>query len=532
MNQYDFIVVGCGLSGLYTAYSLARKGRVALIAEVSLEDSNSYFAQGGMAAVVDPDDRVSDHFDDTMEAGRGLCNSEAVDILTREAPLRIDELIREGMRFDLDERGKPALGLEGGHHHKRILHAGGDATGRMVTSFMIQQVRQTPQITILAYHHLASLVVDGGRCVGLWSYNKTAGKMELFFASAVILATGGAAALYSPTTNPPTALGDGIALAHEVGATLCDLEFVQFHPTSLCLPNHSAFLISEAVRGEGAHLLDTQGRRFMTDKHPLGELAPRDVVARAIYDKMQEEGCRHVTLSLAHLDSTLLRRRFPTISEYCKHAGVDFSTAIPVTPAAHYTVGGIRVDLHGHTDVCALYAVGETASTGVMGANRLASNSLVECLVFGKRIADHVSALPEPLSDERCHQLQTQYPAPVMASQEAEEQWQRRQGEPMMQQLGQTLMQYVGIVRTEEGLQTGIRHIEQAMKEMETDKERYFIARETYFRHRVGWLIAKSALARTECRGGHYRDDFCHTLPANEAYHTLIQQANIMHHNI
>lgn len=529
MNRFDFIVVGGGLAGLYAAHELSKKGRVALIAEMSLEDSNSYHAQGGMAAVTDPADSITDHFEDTMEAGRGLCDPEAVRTLTREAPRRIDNLIEEGMMFDTDPGGKPSLGLEGGHHHHRILHAGGDATGRLVTTFMIGRVRKSERITILSNHHLASMVIHDGRCHGVWCYHKTTGMMELFLASSTILATGGAAALYSPTTNPPTALGDGIALALEAGATVRDMEFVQFHPTALCLPSRPAFLISEAVRGEGAHLLDKEGRRFMDGKHPLAELAPRDVVARMIYHTMQQESQDHVMLSLAHLDKEHIRHRFPTISDYCRSEGVDFTESIPVSPAAHYTVGGIRTDLNGQTDIDGLYAVGETASTGVMGANRLASNSLVECLVFGKRIADHVECNLRQPSVEESLRLSLTHDAPPVADAASEARWMADKGSLFMAQLGKTMTHNVGIVRTEESLDRALDDIGKALQVLEADSKTFFAAREVYRRHRVGWLTARSARMREESRGGHWRDDHRQTLPAEEAFHTLIKHNDISH---
>lgn len=530
--KHDFIVIGSGLAGLSTAYALASKGKVALIAEIALEDSNSFFAQGGMAAVIDPTDNPKAHYEDTMEAGRGLCNPEAVSVLTEEAPLRIQELIDMGMTFDADANGNLSLGLEGGHHHKRILHAGGDATGRAVTSFMIEKVKQSPNITVLAHHHLANLIVEEETCKGIWSYDKNSGEMLPIFASVVVLATGGAAALYAPTTNPPTALGDGIALAYQVGATIADMEFVQFHPTALSVSGKPSFLISEAVRGEGAYLKDKHGKRFMRDIHELAELAPRDIVARSIYQKMQEEDMQQVTLSLEHIDKSLLMTRFPNIYAHCQEMGLDFTDQIPVAPAAHYTVGGILTDLNGHTNIMGLYAVGEVASTGLMGANRLASNSLVECLVFSHRIALHVADSTKTLSDEDCKRLINTYPAPKTSSINEEREWQANIGAKVMKKLGMLLTKHVGIVRNAVSIHQGIEKLHALMQKVTPYSPKLFSARETLLRIEVAEMIAKGALKREESRGGHYRSDFQQTLSKEACYHTHFTNGKIKHTKI
>ncbi len=384
MRYYDFIIVGSGLAGLYAAHEAAKHGRVALLTKTVLTESNSYFAQGGIAAVTDEEDAPSYHFDDTIIAGRGLCDYPAVNILVNEGPARIKELIAEGMRFDM-QNGSLALGLEGGHHRHRILHAGGDATGRMVSLFMIEKVKNDPYIEIFENHSIIGLLTENNHCYGVRGWNETSCTEELFFGTNTFLTMGGTSALYKRTTNPRTTIGDGLALAYNAGCEICDMEFIQFHPSAIYTKGEEAFLVSEAVRGEGAHLLNHKGERFMVPIHELAELAPRDIVAQSIFREMQKSGEEHVWLSLKHLPSTLVMHRFPTIYAKCKELGIDMCDKIPVAPAAHYTVGGVRTDCDGRTNIENLFVCGELASTGIMGANRLASNSLIECLVFGKR---------------------------------------------------------------------------------------------------------------------------------------------------
>lgn len=525
MIKFDYIVVGGGLSGLYTAFLLSKKGKVALLAKTSLLESNSYQAQGGLAAVTDDEDTEHAHYLDTLEAGRGLCKNEAVDILTQEAPKRIEELISMGMKFD-KEKGKLSLGLEGGHSHKRILHAGGDATGRLVTEFVTNLVLKEDNITIFEHHIAIELITSDRKCVGLWCYNEKEHKQTAMISSAVVLATGGAAALYNPTTNPLTSLGDGLILAHDAGAELMDLEFIQFHPTALYVPNESSFLISEAVRGEGAYLLDESGNRFMLGKHELAELAPRDVVAREIYNTMERDHSGRVTLSLKHLDCEHITSRFPTIAKYCKSKGMNLCDSIPVTPAAHYSVGGIKVNLNGKTCVDGLYAVGEVSATGVMGANRLASNSLTECLVFGKRIADdiHNKTVNEDVI------ISTN--EPLRLYELSKENLLANEVESITQLLRVTMTKDVGIVRDKRKLLEAIDFIKKVISTVEPRKDIYVSQRLLYNRCRVALFIAKSALLRKESRGGHFRIDYPKTIEQEKAYHTVIRENNIYHNKI
>ena len=385
---FDFIVVGSGLAGLLAAFHAADSGTVALISKSELDISNSYHAQGGIAAAIGEDDDPLFHFEDTLIAGRNLCDRDSVFVLVNEGLERVNELIKRGMEFDKDEDGHLKLGLEGGHSRRRILHADGDATGKMMTSFMLKKVLDKPGITPFEYCAAVKIIVEENVCKGVQTLQYTDGENIIFLGKATILATGGLSRLYSRSTNPYTATGDGIALAWQAGARMADMEFIQFHPTALSIAGEEAYLISEAVRGEGAHLLDVNGIRFMPDIHPLAELAPRDVVASAIFRRMQETGSP-VFLSLRHLKNDHLIERFHSIVSHLKPLGINLLTdLIPVAPAAHYMVGGIRTDIWGQTNITGLFACGEVAATGVMGANRLASNSLLECLVYGKRVVE------------------------------------------------------------------------------------------------------------------------------------------------
>jgi L-aspartate oxidase len=388
MTAPHAVVVGSGIAGLLTALHALEGGcRVTVVTKAALGLSNTRFAQGGIAAVMFPDDRVEDHIDDTLAAAAGLADETAVRTLVEEGPRRIRELIALGVAFDSGDDGTLRRGREAAHSTARVLHAGGDATGAEIERALVAQVRGSAA-TILEHTLLVDVVVRGGRVVGADLLTRE-GKRRILPADAVVLATGGAGQLYAHTTNPAVATGDGIAAALRAGAGVADLEFVQFHPTVLTGDGGATFLVSEAVRGEGAVLLDEAGRRFALDAHPDGELAPRDVVARSIARRMREQDGRPVHLDATALGAGFLAERFPTIDRVVREHGLDWArTPIPVTPAAHYLMGGVVADLHGRTTLPGLYAVGEVARTGVHGANRLASNSLLEGAVFGARAGD------------------------------------------------------------------------------------------------------------------------------------------------
>lgn len=395
------VVVGSGIAGLTVALHAVERGcTVTLVTKDVLDHANTRFAQGGIAGVMFADDRADDHVRDTLTAGAGLCDPEAVQVLVDEGPDRIRELIALGVDFDTDADGAFVKGLEAAHSYPRILHAGGDATGTEIEHALVERLRAS-RVEVIEHAFLVDLVTDAGRVTGVdlivGETPEHAGTRRTVEADAVVLATGGVGELYAHTTNPPVATGDGIAAALRAGAAVCELEFVQFHPSIIAVGD--AFLVSEAVRGEGATLIDDKDRRFVFDTHPDGELAPRDVVARAIARRAREQGAP-VRLDATVLHSTdageraaFLARRFPTIDAAVRERGLDWAKdPIPVTPAAHYLMGGISTDLHGRTSLPGLYAVGEAARTGVHGANRLASNSLLEGAVFGARAGDVISA--------------------------------------------------------------------------------------------------------------------------------------------
>lgn len=400
----DVIVVGSGIAGLTTALRLRRRvERVLLVTKTVLDEGSTAWAQGGIAAVMSPEDSPEEHIHDTLVAGVGLCDIDAVTALVREGTDAVWDLIALGADFDRGEAGGLSLTREGGHRRDRILHAGGDATGREISRALIaalDRVRDDPGIEVIEHALVVDLLsAEDGRVCGVTLHVIGEGQVDgvgAAHARAVVLATGGLGQIYASTTNPAVATGDGMAAALRAGAVLADLEFVQFHPTVLYLGEGSTGqqpLISEAVRGEGAFLVDRDGVRFMQGQHPLADLAPRDVVARAIIARMRETGTGHVYLDCRHLGAEFLEQRFPSIVERCRELGFDpATTLLPVAPAQHYASGGVRTDLHGRTSIEGLYACGETSCTGVHGANRLASNSLLEGLVFARRIADDLSA--------------------------------------------------------------------------------------------------------------------------------------------
>ena len=516
MRKFDYIIVGSGLAGLYAAYKASAKGSVAVITKSFLRESNSFNAQGGIAAVTSRDDNPEIHKSDTLIAGRGLCEDRSVEILVNEGPDRIAEIIAEGMEFDT-VNGVLALGLEGGHHKRRILHAGGDATGRWITEFAIKKVLERDNISIFENTLLLDLLVSEGECYGVrcWSENEALqsdekGSEVLLYANHVFLTSGGASAVYARTTNPQTTIGDGLAIAYKSGCRILDMEFIQFHPSGLYLKDSQrAFLISEAVRGERAHLLDKNGKRFMVPIHELAELAPRDIVARSIYKQMQKDGMPYVTLSLKHLDKEMILQRFPGIYAQCKEFGYDLTQEIPVAPAAHYSVGGVMSNNEGRTDVKRLYVCGEVAATGIMGANRLASNSLIECLVFASRAVEDsvkVGAVKE------CPHFDYEY-----TKDEANAELYAR----LKEQVSEIMNSHAGIIRSEEGLKEGLKKIEalsQSIKQRQAQRQvsgREYNLEATRRLLCVARLIMSPALLRQESRGGHYREDFpC----ADEAY--------------
>lgn len=395
----DLLIIGGGLAGLRAALAADPRLRVLVIAKDSLLQSNSNFAQGGIAGVLDPEDRFENHIDDTLRAGGNLCDTEVVESVVREAPERIRELIAWGARFD-EESGELALGREGGHSHDRIVHALGDATGREVMRAVIDRVRTLEHVDTWQNTFTLDLLTHEGACRGALVWNAQHGK-TLVWAKQTLLCTGGAGQLYRETTNPAVATGDGHALAFRAGAELRDMEFMQFHPTVLYIAGSSRSLITEAMRGEGARLVDRTGYRFMPEYDARAELAPRDVVSQAIVNQMQRTRHPNVYLDLSHLDATRIRQRFPGIAATCAEFGIDITRDwIPVRPGAHYMIGGVTVDMEGRATVPGLWAAGEVSSSGLHGANRLASNSLLEGLVYGARAGEGASRMALDMADD------------------------------------------------------------------------------------------------------------------------------------
>ena len=539
-DKFDVLVIGAGAAGLYTALCLPEHLHVGLINKNVLPVSASDWAQGGIAAAIAPEDSAALHIQDTLAAGAGICDLEAVKFLVEEAPACIDSLVKMGVAFD---RTGPdlALTLEAAHSRRRVLHSA-DTTGKAVVSTLTAKVLSRKNIQLVSPAFALSLWLDEtGRCQGISAICGT--RVKWLRAEAVVLATGGGGQVFAHTTNPSVSTGDGVAIAWRAGALLRDLEFVQFHPTALNKAGAPRFLISEAVRGEGAHLVDSKGYRFAFDSHPSGELAPRDVVSRAIFRHLQKTGEPHVWLDLRPIAVDRLRYRFPNIIQVCADWGVDiFSEPVPVTPAAHYWMGGIVADTFNQTSIPGLYAVGETASTGVHGANRLASNSLLECLVFGAQMrlleveGGKSKALPD--AEDAGEVLQKS-----ISEQEIEtiERWRV--------ELPNLVWQSAGICRGKSDLESAIVQVEMWRQEFASlalsqtllnlqpgqmidfspdDAHNSSVLRnwgEVGNLLDIGYLILKSAAFRTESRGGHYRVDYPLTEP-DWCSHTLIDQSN------
>lgn len=508
MLKFDYIVIGSGLAGLYAAYKASMRGSVAVITKSFVRESNSFNAQGGIAAVTSEDDSPEIHKSDTLIAGRGLCEENSVDILVNEGPERIQEIIASNMKFDT-ENGVLALGLEGGHHKRRILHAGGDSTGRWITEFAISKVETQDNITVFENTLLLDLMVKDGECYGVrcWSKNhelqsEESGSEVLIYADHVFLTSGGASAIYARTTNPLTTIGDGVAIAYKAGCRIVDMEFIQFHPSGLYRKDSSqAFLISEAVRGERAYLLDKNGKRFMVPIHELAELAPRDIVARSIFKQMKIDGRPFVTLSLKHLDREMILKRFPAINAKCKEFGYDLTQEIPVAPAAHYSVGGVLSNNNGRTDIKRLYVCGEVAATGIMGANRLASNSLIECLVFANR------AIEDSVKDGSIKDF-PQFTSHYQRNEENAQIY-----IDLKERVSEVMNLYAGIIRSEASLKEGLRQIDELEHIVDNICSKYDDSKEYYVEASrrllcVARLIMQPALMRKESRGGHYREDY------------------------
>ena len=513
MLKSDFLVIGSGLAGLFFSLKAAESGKVIIVTKDKMMEANTRYAQGGIASVMNLDnDSFENHISDTLIAGDGLCNAEAVELMVKDAPNLIHELINSGVRFTRKDDGLD-LGREGGHSNNRIVHTV-DATGFAVENVMVNKVKEHPNITVLEYHfamdlltehHLGSTVIPSSetQCFGAYVYDEKKSAVRKIVSKVTVLASGGIGQVYQHTTNPKIATGDGIAMAYRAKAKILNMEFVQFHPTSLNIEGADSFLISEALRGFGGILRNSDGEAFMAEYDERKDLAPRDIVARAIDDQLKKRGDKSVFLDVTHLDSASVKKEFPTIFETCMSYGLDITkNQIPVVPAAHYLCGGVETDLNGKTSINRLFACGETASTGVHGANRLASNSLLEALYFAKKAAEKASEeflnysneVDIPEWDETNTFNTKEW---ILISHNRDE-------------LAQIMWDYVGIVRSDLRLKRALRRLTLLYEEIEEFYERTSVSVplcELRNLTSVAYLIIKFAMNRTENRGLHYNSD-------------------------
>ena len=527
-SEYSVVVIGSGAAGLYSALKISQQINLPegllLITKSSLGESNSKYAQGGIVGVVhqNPEDNVSLHVEDTLKAGAGLSRKATTEYISAVSDEVLNDLISNGVNFDRDENGNLTFTLEAAHSMKRILHSGGDATGKGITEALAEAVRKDENIHIMENSMAVELLINSDKvCKGAIIFNELTGEHEIVYTSALILATGGVGQVYKYTTNPSGATGDGIALAYEAGAIIQDMEFIQFHPTALAISPESKnrFLISEAVRGEGAKLIDKNGEEFMSKYSDKRELAPRDVVTRAIYSQMNLDHTPNVFLNASIIDQAKLLRRFPTISSRCKENGIDITQKpIPVAPAAHYTMGGIKACVDGSTSIKGLYAIGEAASTGLHGANRLASNSLLECVVCAYELADYLSfanlEIPKKI-DSGIKKMIDVYDRSIKGKE--------YDYVTLKSKLKEIMWDNVGIIRTEESLQKAKKEVEKLQKDFK--RQRKCLNQGEYeYRNMltVASLIIKGAIERKESRGAHCRSDYTQTLP--EALHSNIDK--------
>jgi L-aspartate oxidase len=512
--QYDYIVVGSGIAGLYIALLAKNQGSVLIITKATIDECNTKYAQGGIAAAIGRNDSPELHFQDTIAAGAGLCNEEATRILVDEARDRVTDLVNYGIPFDT-LNGEITLTLEAAHSIPRILHAGGDATGEHIELTLSDQVRASG-VQVLEDCLATEIQLEDGRISGIKVLDCHTGSVEEFECRFLIIATGGAGQLYKYTTNSAIATGDGIALAFDAGAEIVDMEFFQFHPTALLLPGVTPFLISEAVRGEGGALRNIEGNRFMTSYSPDGDLAPRDIVARSILYEMKKTGSDRVFLDLTHLPPYVITNRFPRIYRFCLDHGLDITRSlVPVAPAAHYMMGGIKTNSWGETNIPGLFAAGEVACTGVHGANRLASNSLLEAIVFTKRIMEKAKVKGKSRArkstvakDTRVYHLNQK---PVKKAVPA----------ASLSSLQQLLWNKVGIIRDQKNLTEAADTLATWSKSLTQPADRP--SHELRNLVLTGRLVTEAALLRKESRGAHFRSDFPDTDPLFQHHISLIK---------
>lgn len=520
--QYDAVILGAGAAGLTLALRLPKHIRVAVLAKASLTESATLYAQGGISAVLDKNDSVESHINDTLSAGRGLCNQETVRYVVENAKRSIEWLIDNGVAFTKandaqhGEKNEYHLTKEGGHSHHRIIHAA-DATGHAVETTLADQARNATNINLFDEHIAIDLIKQNNRCVGAYVLNKSSKQIDVFSAKATILATGGAGKVYLYTSNPDVSTGDGIAMAWRAGCRIGNMEFIQFHPTCLYHPEAKSFLMTEALRGEGAKLRlpktksDTgksgEGQAFLHKFDPRGELAPRDIVARAIDYEIKRLGLDYVYLDISHRDADFIIEHFPTVYERCKQFGFDLTKqAIPVVPAAHYLCGGVVASINGRTDLNGLYAIGETACTGLHGANRIASNSLLECLVMADAAADDITQLVAQTDQpEKIKPWDASRVTPSLETVEINHNW---------DELRRVMSDYVGIVRSNKRLKLARKRIDNLQQEINDFYASHHISNDLIELRNlvtVADLIVRCAMARKESRGLHYTLDYPNT---------------------
>ena len=514
-HQFDVIIIGSGGAGLTLALSLPNHFKIAVLAKSHLTDASTYFAQGGVAAVLDKTDSLEQHIDDTMIAGSYLCELNAVKHTVEGGQNAVDFLLNQGVKFTLDEQEQLHLTREGGHSHRRIIHAA-DATGKAISTTLVERVKEKQNIEIFEHFIAIDLItsdklnLDGPqRALGVYALNETTEQVHTFLAPFTALACGGAMKAYLYTSNPDIATGDGIAMAYRAGCRVANMEFNQFHPTCLYHPQARSFLITEAMRGEGAYLRLPDGERFMLRFDERAELAPRDIVARAIDYEIKRLGIRHVWLDITHQSEEFIQEHFPTLYVRLLDLGIDITKEmIPVVPAAHYTCGGVMVDEHSQTDIAGLYAIGETSYTGLHGANRMASNSLLECFVYGMAAAKHIQ-----------QQFHTNQTIPTIPSWDDSQVTNPDEDVVILQnwdELRQTMWNYVGIVRTTKRLERALHRIEMLKKEISEYYQDYKVSKNLIELRNllmVSEMIVRCALQRKESRGLHFTLDYPEQAP-------------------
>jgi L-aspartate oxidase len=518
-ENFDVVIIGSGIAGIYTSLLIPEKYRVLVLTKEELEISNSSLAQGGIAVSLDEGDSPKLHFEDTIYAGAGLCDEEAVWVLVREAKKNIEKLINYGVKFDTTKSNELQFSREAAHRKNRIIHSG-DTTGKAVLDKIISHAINKKNITIKERTAAVDLITDGSKAKAIIFLDEKTKELGLVVSPVIVCATGGFGQIYEFTTNPDVATGDGLALAFRAGAQVMDIEFIQFHPTVLNTPQDKSFLISEAVRGEGAVLKNVHGEPFMKNYHVLGDLAPRDVVSRAIFAEMKRTRSSQVYLDITFKDSDYVKERFPNIYATCKSYGIDITRQyIPVAPAEHYCMGGIRTDIYGRTNIEGFYACGEVCCNGIHGANRLASNSLLEGLVFGSKIAGEVEEMLEKNKDYIQWDIDVRH----------ERQYNRKEVDRkfIRTDLKKLMKHYAGIVRDRENMEYCLGVLQEYIDICNDAKNRDSFDVELQNMLLIGYLVIKAALERKESRGAHFRCDFPETDDVNFKRHIIIERTDI-----